>query len=185
MKKETLWTKDFILITITTALSAIGGEALVLPVSLLVFDKTQSTFLSSIIFICGVLPDAFFSVLVAPLIDNGSKKKWVIGLDAITVVVLVAMGVLVSKTGFVYSGYVVFTLLVSIISVFYRISFFSWFPSLITPGFEQKGYAVSNTLYPVITLVMAPVAAFLYQIVPIHLLFLFTEIGRASCRERV
>src|SRR5574344_1602501 len=155
MKKETLWTKDFILITITTALSAIGGEALVLPVSLLVFDKTQSTFLSSIIFICGVLPDAFFSVLVAPLIDNGSKKKWVIGLDAITVVVLVAMGVLVSKTGFVYSGYVVFTLLVSIISVFYRISFFSWFPSLITPGFEQKGYAVSNTLYPVITLVMA------------------------------
>ena len=38
-----LWTKDFSCITPATVLSAIGGEAMNLPISLLVFDKTQST----------------------------------------------------------------------------------------------------------------------------------------------
>ena len=35
-------TKDFSCITLATILSAIGGEAMSLPVSLLVFDETQS-----------------------------------------------------------------------------------------------------------------------------------------------
>ena len=38
-----LWTKDFSCITVATVLSAIGGEAMNLPISLLVFDQTQST----------------------------------------------------------------------------------------------------------------------------------------------
>lgn len=37
-----LWTKNFSCITIATVLSAIGGEAMNLPISLLVFDETKS-----------------------------------------------------------------------------------------------------------------------------------------------
>ena len=36
-----LWTKNFSCITIATVLSAIGGEAMNLPISLLVFDETR------------------------------------------------------------------------------------------------------------------------------------------------
>ena len=61
MKKK-LWTKDFTLITTTTILSAVGGEAMSLPVSLLVFDETQSTFLSSLILVCSMLPDILLGV---------------------------------------------------------------------------------------------------------------------------
>jgi hypothetical protein len=81
MKRNTLWTKDFTYITTASIFSIIGGEVMTLPLSLLVFDQTRSTMLSAIILICGILPDVFLSVLVAPFIDKGSKKKWIIGLD--------------------------------------------------------------------------------------------------------
>lgn len=74
-QQKTLWTKDFTSIAIATILTAVGGEAMNLPISLLVFDETGSTFLSALVLICGVLPDIVLSVLVAPLIDKGRKEK--------------------------------------------------------------------------------------------------------------
>ena len=44
-QQKTLWTKDFTSIAIATILTAVGGEAMNLPISLLVFDETGSTFL--------------------------------------------------------------------------------------------------------------------------------------------
>ena len=85
-QQKTLWTKDFTSIAIATILTAVGGEAMNLPISLLVFDETGSTFLSALVLICGVLPDIVLSVLVAPLIDKGGKKKWIVGLDIVTAV---------------------------------------------------------------------------------------------------
>ena len=73
-KNNKLWTKDFSCITVATILSAIGGEAMNLPISLLVFDETKSTFLSVLIMICGMLPDIILPVIIAPFIDRGNKK---------------------------------------------------------------------------------------------------------------
>lgn len=73
-KNNKLWTKDFSCITVATILSAIGGEAMNLPISLLVFDETKSTFLSALIMICGMLPDIILPVIIAPFIDRGNKK---------------------------------------------------------------------------------------------------------------
>ena len=46
-----LWTKDFSCITVAPVLSAIGGEAMNLPISLLVFDQPQSPLLSALILV--------------------------------------------------------------------------------------------------------------------------------------
>ena len=62
MKKNGLWTKNFSLITVSTVLSAIGGEAMNLPISLMVFDQTKSTFLAALIMICGMLPDIILPI---------------------------------------------------------------------------------------------------------------------------
>ena len=51
-QQKTLWTKDFTSIAIATILTAVGGEAMNLPISLLVFDETGSTFLSALVLIC-------------------------------------------------------------------------------------------------------------------------------------
>ena len=171
MKKETLWTKNFTYITMASVLSIIGGEVMNLPLSLLVFEKTQSTMLSSIILICGMLPDVLLSVVVAPFIDKGKKKRWIVGLDTLMMMIYIIMGIWIANHEFQYMVYIVLSLVLGTISVFYRLAYGAWYPSLIPIGFEQKGYAISATIYPLITIVMAPVATFLYETVTISTLF--------------
>lgn len=171
MKK--LWTKDFTLITAGTVVSAIGGEAISLPISLLVFDKTGSTLLSALLFIAGFVPDIFLSVLIAPLIDRSKKKRIVVGMDVLMGVLFLLAGLTVARQEFSYVLYMIMMLILGLLSLIYRLAFNAWYPDLITPGLEQKGYAVSSTIYPTVMIVMAPVAAFLYKTVPIDWIFLF------------
>lgn len=170
-KKDTLWTKNFTCITVATFLSAIGGEAMNLPISLLVFDETKSTFLASIVMVCGMLPDIILPIFIAPLIDKGGKKKWIVGLDILLAALFVGMGLWIYFHSFVYLLYLFFTLVIGTISVFYRLAYSSWYPDLITVGFEQKGYAVSGTLYSLVVIIMSPVATFLYVKVTMATLF--------------
>jgi len=170
-RRQTLWTKDFSFITSATVFSIIGGEVMMLPFSLLVFDQTQSTMLSAIIMICGVLPDVLLSVLAAPFIDKGNKKRWLVSMDILLMSIYLFMGFWVGSHGFQYWVYVVLSLAIGTISVFYRLSYSAWYPDLIPIGFEQKGYSVSATIYPLITIVMAPVATFLYEKTSMQFLF--------------
>lgn len=176
MKKSGLWTKNFSLITITTVLSAIGGEAMNLPISLMVFDQTKSTLLSAMIMVCGMLPDIFLPIFIAPIIDKGTKKKWIVGLDVLAAILFLVMGIYVINHKFVYALYVVFTLVLGTISVFYRLAYDAWYPDLIPVGLEQKGYAVSGTIYPLVVIIMAPVATFLYQIINLGYIFILLAI---------
>ena len=170
-KQQTLWTNNFTCITMATFLSIIGGEVMNLPLSLLVFEKTQSTMLSAIIMICGILPDVLFSVLVAPFIDKGKKKRWIVGLDVLMMAIYLAMGIWIANHEFRYLVYVVLSFTLGTISVFYRLAYSAWYPDLIPVGFEQKGYAISGTIYPLITIVMSPVATFLYEKISMSYLF--------------
>lgn len=175
-RKKTVWTKDFSCITTATILSAIGGEAMNLPISMLVFDETKSTLLSALIMVCGMLPDIILPIFVAPLIDKGNKKKWIVGLDIIMVFVYAAMGGWILNHSFSYGLYIIFVLVVGTISVFYQLAYQAWYPDLIPADFQQKGYAVSSTIYPVVVVVMAPVVTFMYGKVPIGIVFLIVSL---------
>lgn len=176
-QKKTVWTKDFSCITVATILTAIGGEAMNLPISLLVFDETQSTLLAALVMVCGMLPDIILPVLVAPFIDKGEKKKWVIGLNLIMVMLYAVMGLWISGHEFSYGIYLIFVLAVGTISVLYRLAYDAWYPDLIPVGMEQKGYAVSGTIYPVVIVVMSPLVTFIYGRVSMgHLFFIVAVI---------
>lgn len=179
MKKEkkTLWTKNFTYITSASVISIIGGEVMNLPMSLLVFEQTQSTMLSSIIMICGILPDVLLSVVVAPFIDKGKKKHWVVGLDILMMSIYFIVGIWIANHEFQYMVYVILSLTLGTISVFYRLAYSAWYPDLIPVGFEQKGYAISGTIYPLITIVMSPIATFLYLKIRMSTLFFIVAIS--------
>lgn len=170
-RNPTLWTKNYTCFTVASFISIIGGEVMTLPLSLLVFEKTQSTILSAIILICGILPDMLLSVLVAPFIDKGNKKRWIVTLDALMAAVYLFMGFWVANREFQYWLYVALSLVTGTISVFYRLAYSAWFPDLIPIGFEQKGYAISGTIYPMVTILMSPVATFLYEKTSMQFIF--------------
>lgn len=179
-KPTSLWTRDFTKITAATAVSIIGGEAMNLPVSLLVFDQTRSTFLSALVLVMGILPDALFSVLVAPFIDRGRKKRWIVGLDALFLLVYAFMAWWTGRHAFRVELYLMFTLVTATLSVFYRLAFDAWYPDLIPVGFEQQGFAVAGSLYNIITVIMAPVSAFLYERVSMSTIFAFVAATTAA-----
>lgn len=172
MENKNLWNKDFTLITASTVISAIGGEAINLPLSLMVFDQTKSTFLAAVLLIMGMLPDVILPIFIAPFVDNFSKKKLVVGLNSLTVIIYITFAVILNFTGFDYSLYLIFSFLMGTVSVVYRLAYQAWYPDLIPIGFEQKGYAVSSTIYPTVMIVMAPVAAFLYQHITMSMIFI-------------
>ena len=64
---------------------------------------------------------------------------------------------------FSYTLYLVFSLLLSTLGTFDMLAYNSLYPNLIPEGCEQKGYAVSGTLYPVVRVIMLPVAALLFD----------------------
>lgn len=174
-KKKTVWSGDFTKITAATVLSLIGGEVMNLPVSLLVYDQTKSPLLSALIYVSGILPDVLLPVLLAPLVDRGKKKPWIVGMDGVMAVVYLLMGLWVQHNSFVYVGYFLFSLGIASISSLYRLAYNAWYPNLIPAGMEQKkGYAVSSSLYPTITIIMSPVATFLYAHLPMYVLFYLT-----------
>jgi MFS family permease len=172
-KNNKLWTKDFSCITGATILSAIGGEAMNLPISLLVFDETKSTFLSALIMICGMLPDIILPVIIAPFIDRGNKKIWIISLDIFMVFIYAGMGFWTLNHRFNYILYIVFVLVVATNSIIYQLAYSSWYPDLIEKGAEQQGYAVSATIYPLVTIIVSPIVTFAYGKTSIGYIFLF------------
>lgn len=172
MKTKNVWTKDFTLITVGTIISAIAGQTISLPLSLMVFDETGSTFLSAILFIASMIPNVLLPILIAPIIDRNPKKWVIVGLDYLTAVLYFVIAYVVGKTGFVYWIYLSFSFIAGIIGTIYHLAYQAWFPDLIPFGFEQQGYAISSSIYPSIMIFMSPIAAYLYKILPINKIFI-------------
>lgn len=171
MERENVWSKDFTLITVGTIISAIGGQTISLPMSLMVFDETGSTLMSAFLFIAGMIPSVILPILIAPFIDRYPKKKIIVGLDYLMGVLYLIIAYVVHITGFKYFLYLGFSLTMGIIGTIYQLAYQAWFPDLIPIGFEQQGYAVSSSIYPTIMIVMSPVAAYLYKTYTISTLF--------------
>ncbi len=171
MERQNVWSKDFTLITVGTIISAIGGQAISLPMSLMVFDETGSTLLSGFMFIAALLPNVILPILIAPFIDRYPKKKIIVGLDYLMGVIFLLTAYIVSIIGFKYYFYLALSLILGIISSIYQLAYQAWFPDLIPIGFEQQGYAVSSSIYPTIMIVMSPVSAYLYKTLSISTLF--------------
>ncbi len=176
MERKNVWSKDFTLITIGTIISAIASQTISLPLSLMVFDETGSTLMSAILFISGMIPSVILPILIAPIIDRNPKKRMIVLLDYLTGFLFLFVAYIVNITGFQYYLYLFFSLVMGIIGTIYHLSYQAWFPDLIPLGFEQQGFAVSSSIYPTVTIVMSPIAAYLYKTYPISILFIIIGI---------
>ena len=144
--RKNVWSKDFTLITIGTVISIIGSTVIRLPLSLLVFDETNSTFLAALLFITGLIPSVIIPIIIAPVIDRNPKKPIVVGFDYLLGIFYLLIALLVYRIGFVFNIYLVISFLLGIIGSVYSIAYQAWFPDLIPVGFEQQGFAVSSSI---------------------------------------
>ena len=160
--QNTLWTKNFTLITLGTVISAIGGVAMGFALSFVVFDNTGSTLMMALFAAASSLPGILLPVLLSPYLDNFRRKPVIVGLDYLSAVIYLLFGMYLLKHEFNLPLYLLFSLLCGSIGSVYNLAYDSLYPNLIPEGFAQKGYTVSGMLYPTVTMVMTPVASILY-----------------------
>ena len=137
---KTLWTKDFIRITLATSLGAAGGIISGFALSFLVFDETGSTLASALVVAIQLLPGAVLPLLIAPLMDRYPRKPFLVGGDTVNALLYALAGVYLLRCEFSYTVYLI-----------------------LPEGMEEKGYTVSSMLYPVLKVLMMPVAAVLFD----------------------
>lgn len=160
--KNTLWTKNFTIITLGTVISAIGGVAMGFALSFVVFDNTGSTLMMALFAAASSLPGIILPVLLSPYLDNFRRKPVIVGLDYLSAVIYLLFGLYLLKHSFSLPLYLLFSLACGSIGSVYNLAYESLYPNLIPEGFAQRGYTVSGMLYPTVTMVMTPVASILY-----------------------
>lgn len=161
MKETKLWTRNFRLVILASAIGTIGATAGGFALAFLVFDETGSTLASALIVAIQLLPHLLLPVLIAPFMDRLPRKSFLVAGDIANAVLLAGMGLWLLFFNFSYLGYLAVSLLLACIGAVDELAFTSIYPELLPEGAEQKGYAVSSMLYPVLKVIMTPLAAVL------------------------
>ena len=161
--KPTLWTRNFTLVTVASALGAAGGIAGGFALSFFVFDETGSTLASALILAIQIIPYFVLPLFVAPWMDRMPRKPFLVGGDLLGGLLYGLAGLYLLMFDFSYAGYLGFSLLLATLGAFDELAYSSFYPRLIPEGMEQKGYTVSGMLYPVLRVIMTPTAALLLE----------------------
>lgn len=161
MSTAKLWTRNFRLVILASAMGTLGSIAGGFALAFLVFDETGSTLASALIVAIQLIPNLLLPILVAPVMDRLPRKSFLVAGDAANAVLLAGMGIWLLLFDFSYVGYLAISLLLSCLGAIDELAFTSIYPELIPEGVEQKGYAVSSMLYPVLKVIMTPLAAVL------------------------
>ena len=161
MTTANLWNRNFSLVILASTMGTIGGIAGGFALAFLVFDETGSTLASALILAIQLLPFLFIPIVIAPIMDRLPRKTFLVMGDVANSFLIFGMGLWLLFFDFSYIGYLALSLLLACLGSVDELAFTSIYPELIPKGAEQKGYAVSSMLYPVLTVIMTPFAAVL------------------------
>lgn len=161
MKRQTLWTYDFTVITIGSLISLVGNSMSNFALSLVVLDYTGSTFFYMLFNVSFQLPIMICPVLAGPYLDRVSRKKVIYTLDFLSAGIYFVLFLLMGGGWFNYPALFAVSLLTGAIDGIYVVAFDSFYPNLITEGNFQKGYSVYGMLVD-LSGFASPVAAVIY-----------------------
>lgn len=170
--KVKLWTRDFCLVTLASTLGSAGAIAGGFALGFFVFDETGSTLASALIIAIQLVPHVFVPFVAAPLMDRLPRKAFLVCGDAVNGLVYAAMGLWLLRFEFSYIAYIGMSLGLACLQSVDSLAYRSIYPELIPKGAEQKGYSVASMLYPVLQIIMAPMAALLLDTVGVPMLLI-------------
>lgn len=170
-----LWTRDFTILTIGSAISMLGNAVSGFALGLLILDFTNSTFLYSLTLVLYTLPKILLPLFSGPLLDRFSRKKLIYILDFVSAGLYTTIFLLLLFGKLNYALIVVLALIIGSIDSTYILAFDSFFPNVVKKENYSKAYSISSILYP-LSAVMVPVAAYFYENFSIAPLFLFNAV---------
>jgi len=161
-KTPSLWTRDFTIITAGTVVSMFGNAMADFAMSLMVLDISKSTLLYAVYLAMYTIPQIIMPVFSGAILDRYSRKKTIYTLDFISAGLYIVMAAALSTGWFSFPVFALFCFVLGCIISMYMVAYDSLYPLLITEGNYQKAYSIQSIL-DTISMVMVPVAAFLYR----------------------
>ncbi len=161
-----LWTKDFTIITIGSAISMCGNTMAGFAMSLLVLDYTNSSFLYAIYLMMWSLPQLVTPILSGAFLDRFSRKKMIYTLDFAAATMYLLVGFIMKSGWFSFPIFALIVFLDGAIQSFYQVAYDSFYPMLISEGNYSKAYSIASVLESA-TMIMVPIATALYNLVGI------------------
>jgi len=183
-KKTGLWTRDFTIITIGSIISMVGNMLSGFAISIMVLDRTESTFLYVLFNIGWMLPGIIVPLLVGPWLDRVSRKKVIYWLDFLSAAIYFALAVVLGSGWFNYTVMLLCCMFIGSIGSIYGVAYDSFYPNLISEGNHSRAYSVSSVMMDLSGLVY-PLAPALYELLGIGPLFAITGLSffLAACFE--
>ena len=185
--RDSLWTRDFTIITVGSVISMFGNSLSGFAMSLLVLDYTDSSMLYALYIVMFTLPQVIMPIVSGPLLDRFSRKKTIYILDFISAGMYLAVGALLSRGWFSFPLFAVYIFIVGSIQSIYYVAFDSFYPLLITEGYFQRAYSIASVL-ETLSNVMVPVSAIIYRtlgIAPLLMINALCFFGAAVMETRI
>ncbi|MCR4938801.1 MAG: MFS transporter [Treponemataceae bacterium] len=170
-----LWTRDFTIITIGSAISMFGNSMASFGMSLMVLDYTQSSLLYAIYIALYTFPQLISPIISGAILDRFSRKKMIYTLDFISATIYILMGTVLMLGFFNYALFATIVFLLGIIESTYHVAYDSFYPLLVSEGNFQRAYSVSSVLETV-SAFMVPLAALVYNLIGIGPIMLINSL---------
>ncbi len=186
--KNRLWTKNFTIITVGSAISMFGDCLVYYALGFTILERTGSSFLYSLFFVVVMLPMLFMPMLAGPYLDRFSRRKAIYTLDYVSSALFFIAAIVASSGFFNYIFYLIIGVFAGSVMAVYMVAYDSFYPMLISEGNYSKAYSVSSLLYPLANTIMAPVSAVAYQslgLFPIFLIDAFSFLIAASIETQI
>ena len=168
--QETLWTKNFTIITIGTAVSLFGSAIAGFATGLLILDYTGSVFKFAIYMILYEAPRIFMPTLVGPFLDKFSRRRAIFTLDFISAGIYGIFGFILIRGEIGFVPLVIGACTLGAVGSIYQVAYDSFYPMLISEGNMGKAYSISSTMESMM-MVVTPISVFLYHQIGIAPLF--------------
>lgn len=187
-KTPKLWTKNFTIITLGSAVSMLGNMVAGFAIGLLVLEKTNSTFLYSLFMVFYNMPKVIAPLMAGPIVDRFSRRKIIYTLDFISASIYMMMFLVLNADFFNFFALLLVCIVVGSIDGIYTVAYESFYPNLITKGNFRKAYSISSMLMPLASF-MTPVASMVYNflgtLAPLFLFNSITFLVAAICETQI
>lgn len=157
----------------------LGSAVANFAIGLLIYEKTDSTFLYSLFFVVTMIPNVMIPLLAGPYLDRFSRKNVIVVLDYVSAIAFGLVTILLSLNYFNYIVFLIVGVFLGMIGSVYNVAYESFYPELISEGNFSKAYSISSMIWPICNSIMVPVAAVAQQTFGFTPLFLFNAISYA------
>lgn len=175
MSKNTLWTKDFKIITIGSFISLIGNQLSGFAMSLLVLDYTSSSLLYAVYVLSFTIPQVLLPIFAGSFLDRFSRKRMIYTLDFISCGIYLGSGILLSLGFFNFIFFLILNVLLGSIQTVYQVAYSSFYPLLVEDKSNlNKAYSVQSFMDSMIAFAV-PLSAVLYNAIGLGNLLLINS----------